>query len=446
MASALGSPAGLTRNRFPVGPRARRTSTAFSFVRRWLQFSVLSLILFVLLRTWCIEGLVVPIRVAGPSMAYALKGPHASITCDACSFPFQFAREFTTDDRSPQCPNCGQLVEAAESAVARRGDKLWIDKCSLALREPRRWEAVIFQCPRRSAHYCVKRVVGLPGESIRVADGDVFVNGRIVQKSMDDLRKMAILVHDARFRRSSKSVRSRGWRRGKDAGWVESEAGFNYSSENGFEHSSDNGFDNGVASGKVARANDKPDWLWYVHQPREGNGTVTRSQSVTDDYGYNPSLSRALNEVDDLMLSAQVDVRGKGSLYLFASAHDSLVVRLQVHKGEGRLYVRNKLVHEFRFSQRLFSRRVLLQLATFDDRLQLSVDGAIVLVHAADDAPLPGDDHLKEEAAGFFETNSAASGSPLAVGAANLEVKLSNLRVYRDVYYTDVRTSEESGS
>ncbi len=50
---------------------------------------------------------------------------------------------------------------------------------------------------RRQAY--VKRVVGLPGESIRINGGDIFVNGRIVRKSLAEIRAMRILVHDSRF-------------------------------------------------------------------------------------------------------------------------------------------------------------------------------------------------------------------------------------------------------
>ena len=42
----------------------------------------------------------------------------------------------------------------------------------------------------------MKRVVGLPGETIEIRGGDVYVNGAIARKSLAQQREMAVLVHD----------------------------------------------------------------------------------------------------------------------------------------------------------------------------------------------------------------------------------------------------------
>ena len=62
------------------------------------------------------------------------------------------------------------------------GDRLLVDKNVFNLRNPRRWEMAVFRCPdpdpKEFGKPYVKRVVGLPGETITLIDGDVYANGR----------------------------------------------------------------------------------------------------------------------------------------------------------------------------------------------------------------------------------------------------------------------------
>lgn len=60
------------------------------------------------------------------------------------------------------------------SPEARVFDRILVDKLSFHFRDPERWEIVIFKYPLDRAKNFVKRVVGLPGEWIRIAHGDVW--------------------------------------------------------------------------------------------------------------------------------------------------------------------------------------------------------------------------------------------------------------------------------
>ncbi|MBM3975824.1 MAG: signal peptidase I [Planctomycetes bacterium] len=60
------------------------------------------------------------------------------------------------------------------SAEAGVSDRLAVDKWTYRCRDPRRFEVVVFKGPfDRSTSY-VKRIVGLPGEWIRIHDGDLW--------------------------------------------------------------------------------------------------------------------------------------------------------------------------------------------------------------------------------------------------------------------------------
>ncbi len=58
------------------------------------------------------------------------------------------------------------------------GDKLIIDKMSYRFREPERFEIVVF--PQKIGIYYVKRIIGLPGETVQIIDGKIYVNNMLL--------------------------------------------------------------------------------------------------------------------------------------------------------------------------------------------------------------------------------------------------------------------------
>lgn len=59
-------------------------------------------------------------------------------------------------------------------------DKEYIltDKISYRFRLPERGDVVIFRAPKNRELDYIKRVIGLPGERIKIVDGQVFINGQ----------------------------------------------------------------------------------------------------------------------------------------------------------------------------------------------------------------------------------------------------------------------------
>lgn len=52
---------------------------------------------------------------------------------------------------------------------------LIIDELSFRMREPVRGEVVVFRYPRNPSQYYIKRIIGLPGETVVIKEGDVFI-------------------------------------------------------------------------------------------------------------------------------------------------------------------------------------------------------------------------------------------------------------------------------
>ncbi len=55
------------------------------------------------------------------------------------------------------------------------GDRVLVDKFSYDFRDPLRWEPTVFRYPLRRTDPYVKRVIGLPGEQIMIAQGDIYM-------------------------------------------------------------------------------------------------------------------------------------------------------------------------------------------------------------------------------------------------------------------------------
>ncbi|MFR7506665.1 MAG: signal peptidase I [Blautia wexlerae] len=52
------------------------------------------------------------------------------------------------------------------------------------LRDPKRFDIVIFRYPDDESELYIKRIIGLPGETVEIKDGDVYIDGS--KKPLDD--------------------------------------------------------------------------------------------------------------------------------------------------------------------------------------------------------------------------------------------------------------------
>ncbi len=129
------------------------------------------------------------VRGRGLRRADRLDGAHApglpqGDRLPNCRFPFVIGIDEDGRSGRPVCPNCGQDGLGEVPAVECNGDRLLVQKFLFDLRRPGRWEVAVFHSPAEPDQAYVKRVVGLPGEAIQIADGDVVIDGRIARKTL----------------------------------------------------------------------------------------------------------------------------------------------------------------------------------------------------------------------------------------------------------------------
>ena len=57
-------------------------------------------------------------------------------------------------------------------------DSLLVDKVSYCFGQPKRYDVIVFEpAIANVSKYYVKRIIGLPGETVQVVDGEVYIDG-----------------------------------------------------------------------------------------------------------------------------------------------------------------------------------------------------------------------------------------------------------------------------
>ncbi len=127
--------------------------------------------------------------ISGSSMAPTLLGTQRLARCERCQKAVQFSDESVVEDRPTPCPRCGLAVlweglQSGQTVTIQPFDKKGRVK---------RGEVVVMR-DRDSSKLEVKRVIGFPNESVRISDGDVWIDGRRFQKSISQFASLAIQV------------------------------------------------------------------------------------------------------------------------------------------------------------------------------------------------------------------------------------------------------------
>ena len=387
-----------------LGSRSDRPGTGL--VRQTVELLVFLSLCVILARTFSAEAYVVPTG----SMAPTLLGWHREVVCPNCDFVFLVGIDEEGHSGVAICPNCGQGDLDRVPSVECGGDRVLVQKFLYDFRRPKRWEVAVFHYPGEPSQAYVKRVVGLPGESVRIIDGDIFADGRIVRKTLEEQRAMRILVHDGRYepRDSDRfprwSLRS-GWGYGSTStGWVRGDRGFVH---------------------KAAPGVGPGDWIIYRHW----DPARRRYGPIRDFYAYNGGGFPAENEVVDLGLEARLRVSDSVDAISTAlrSGSDQFVVRIPVGLGgqielvhNGKRVALSHCWNPFQ-TKGAWPRAVTLEASAFDCRVLVAVDGRLLF------DPV---DYEKRR------TIPPVGESPIGLGVDGGDLTVSDLKIYRDLHYT----------
>lgn len=161
----------------PARPAHAHPSSLDS-IKHTLIALLIAFILTLTFRGFVMEGFIIPTG----SMAPTLLGEHWRVRSPLGG------HDWAINGRvGPRAP--GEGIEAADPisrtpltllhAERSAGDRILVLKWAMGLRDPERWDAVVFKYPEQPRENFIKRLVGLPGEDVWLVDGDVFVrNGK----------------------------------------------------------------------------------------------------------------------------------------------------------------------------------------------------------------------------------------------------------------------------
>ena len=389
----------------------------------------------------------------------------------------------TTLSRLPLIDEDDPANDATAPAVFY-GDRILVLKYVYLLHDPERWDVVVFKNPDRTADELagrvepyqqnfIKRLVGLPGETLMILDGDLYVSrsdkpqGRlapgdftIATKPRQAQRALWRIVYDHNYpSRSAGDVRrladARGNRIGNDptfrvpwqiSGGVELAAGDDGRAvaidalagparmafdpdQNGLTHFAAARRNGGVVfEPKGAMFPNLTDWLAY--DQTKGDERGPRVSSYLDG-GYRPW---ELNAVTDVMLEFDYHrAAGEGPLTLTATRRDARFAAtiaadsatLTLARGDGEPAVIDTAdvgLPEGGWRH--------VELQSVDYRVRLLVDGEIVLESSPEDYGPDVAALLAEH-----EDRAEVPKPEVAVEAAGQRAELRNLKLWRDIYY-----------
>lgn len=86
-----------------------------------------------------------------------------------------------------------QLVVSGQSMEPElsQGEVVLMNRIIYHLRKPERFDIVAFEKEGEKGKYYIKRIIGMPGETIQIRDGFVYVNDQILEAE-DGLKRAAL--------------------------------------------------------------------------------------------------------------------------------------------------------------------------------------------------------------------------------------------------------------
>jgi signal peptidase I len=427
-------------------------------MRETIESIAIALALAFLFKTFEAEAFVIPTG----SMAPTLMGRHKDVNCPKCGYRYSANGSDEADrngvelrDPSLQviactCPICRfpMSVDPQDPDNSGRnahpsytGDRIWVSKVPYHFAEPRRFDVVVFRFPEEAETYYIKRLIGLPNETVKLFHGDVYIKGpqdadfSIVRKPTEKLLAMAQVVHDNDY--VSAELLEHGW----PARWQE----WGLSGPSQWKMSPD------TRSYSTDGTHAGDAWIRYEHTvPSELNWKAQRwppaydpaPELITDFYAFNTDMLRrqydalpealGLHWVGDLILDCQVDVQSAQGSLLFDLVKGGLHFGCTIDVATGRAQLSIEGQKDFHPAAETAIRdpgQHSVMFANVDRELRLWIDGELV----AFDKPTTYDD-LGNDRPRSDDTDPGDL-APLGIGSRGAKLTVNHLRVLRDIYY-----------
>lgn len=386
--------------------------------REYAEMVAFVLVLVCFLRLFGAEAYVIPTG----SMAPTLLGAHKVGVCPQCGqVNYVNASHEAEEGRVTGhglCQNCQYLLSFGRGGYAW-GDRILADKLVYEFRDPRRWDVAVFKYPggiegrgagiRSGRSNYIKRVVGLPNETIGIEFGDLFgksnggVEFDISRKPPPVIMATRRLVFDNE--KLPKDLVAENapprWASADSAVWTATDDGRSF-----------------VASGEGNG------WLGYRHLLRLD---PDRPSLILDFEAYNTDLGNSgTNWVGDLMLEANVLPQSDQGTIVFELVEGERTLQCVFDMGSNSVVLLDGESEVARADNPLnVGDKSQVRFANVDDQLVLWVDDDLVF---GDGVPvrIPTKSERGPTMADFH---------PVRIGSKGAQATISQLKIFRDIYY-----------
>lgn len=448
-------------------------------IRELIESVAIAFVLAFLFRTFEAEAFVIPTG----SMATTLMGRHKDVVCKMCGCPYRVsASEEVTADGAPRvrgpdgidrpseeykiatgtCPICG-YTQSLDEEPSFNGDRILVSKLAYEIGEPERWDVIVFKYPGDPPEFrrrhpeessdsrinFIKRLVGLPGDTVRIRNGDVWIKSAKDKRQLGDKaefviarrppRKLLAMLQPVFDNDYMPQIAKAGW----PARWSADSQG------NTSDWRSDD-----AASFVVDGSAKMEKWLRYHHlvpssQQEWDDAAVGKRpnpprQLITDFAAYDTGKMRYLSNpsepgpghsgigshwVGDLAVECAAETQGPGGTLALELCKGGrrFQCRFDLATGQATLSISGQDMADWRRTAATSMRgqgKHKILLANCDQELRLWIDGSLVSF----DQPTIYDDLHNN-------VPKSADLTPVGIASAGAATRISHLRVLRDIYY-----------
>ncbi len=419
-------------------------------IRDFIEQIVIAFILAFLIRGFDAEAFVIPTG----SMAPTLMGRHKEITCPQCGWQYAINaseenQEFIVSRRLAEvgvCGNCRYRTDV-DNTPSFKGDRILVMKFPYEMpflpgsAGPQRWDVVVFHYPEKPETNYIKRLVGMPGDDLRINHGDLQTrpNGTtdtfvIARKPLIHQDAMQMLVYDD-IHRPQAFVDKPEWRR-----WRSDEPNLTEPTPGTYLF----GVTPPTIWADLRYRHLVPDpEQWAAVEANKPLPRGPRASLITDFYSYNTNISPAFyddwlqkhesylqpNWVGDLTVAGHVTIESGSERSLFrlelVKAGVSYRCEVNLETGLATMYRGNEKLKEAPTTLKVGS-DVDIKFANVDDRLTLWVDRATPF----------GDGVAYESPPQAEYLPTARDLDPVGISFRETKARVSGLVLQRDIYYT----------
>ncbi|GAA4432595.1 signal peptidase I [Bremerella cremea] len=449
----------------PIAPKNATNSKSrkagdsdhFAVTREFVESLVVAVILALLFRAFEAEAFVIPTG----SMATTLLGRHKDVVDEYTGYEYTVGSSGEVDrSTNKQVQN---VVEAIDPLYHRltdvsdnpsySGDRILVSKFAYDFADPARWDVIVFKYPIEPQTNYIKRLIGLPGETVRIFHGDIYIKKpgetefKIARKPPAKQLTLHRLIYDTDYpcpilEKAGFPDRLEVYPSDTRANWTKEENG-----------------------AWVCHPKGSPTWLRYRHVLADNGKNVSYwalaetgqrvntqeareecSQLITDFSAYNTDTtnhfrnrrtSSGMHWVGDLMLECNAEIRSETGTFSLDLVEGGTHFRCDIDVATGMATLNaDKSSIKFDEPGKIEAQTSIkgpgtyqLRFANTDDELRLWVDGSLVTFS------LPATYTPQAEVVPMWSEQDPGDLLPVGFGTTDVEFKLSSVRVFRDVYY-----------